>query len=528
MTEQNRRPTRRAGAGRKARTEKRLAGGIAQAIWPGMQGGQYRPLSDTDMKRIHDGALEILVTTGIGEPLPELLDIVLPLGCSMNEYGRLCFPKVMIEDIIAGAAREYTVYARGSRQGQGDIYCNGNRVYFSNSGSAVTTFDSDNKRYRASTMLDMYDFTRLVDRLDNIHMCGDTVVGTDVPNDYEHDMSMVYALLAGTEKPLCLSFRSRGNIGPAMELFDFASGGEGAFLKKPSVIFGGCPIVSPLRFGRENLEVMIDAARLGLVSDIAVAPQSGATAPATLAGTLAQVVAETLSCLAIVNLIRPGCPVTFATWPFITDLRTGSFSGGSGEQAVLAAAAIQMGNYYDLPNSVGAGMTDAKIPDAQYGYEKGLTIGLAALSGANRVCEVGGMMGSLMGCSFESMVIDNEAVGMIQRVVRGIEVSDETLSIETIHHCAVDPGHFLGNPQTLNVMESEYVYPELMDRSPSAQWEAEGSQDLFERSKKVSREILCDHYPNYFGRQADVAIRERFPIKISSDDMRPDNGRWRA
>ena len=171
-------------------------------------------------------------------------------------------------------------------------------------------------------------------------------------------------------------------------------------------------------------------------------------------------------------------------------------------------------------------MTDSKIPDAQYGYEKGLTIALAALSGANRVCEVGGMMGSLMGCSFESMVIDNEAVGMIQRIIREIEISDDTLSVETIHQCAVDPGHFLGNEQTLSVMESEYVYPNLMDRAPADQWEAEGALDLFERSRIASREILATHYPNYFSPQADAQIRAKFPIRISSDNMRPESRRW--
>ena len=118
-------------------------------------------------------------------------------------------------------------------------------------------------------------------------------------------------------------------------------------------------------------EIMIDTARLGLTVDLAVPPQAGATSPATLAGTLVQSVAETLACVAIVNLIKPGCPVVFAAWPFITDLRTGSFTGGGGEQALIAAAAIQMGNFYGLPTSVGAGMTDAKLPDAQYGAGKG-------------------------------------------------------------------------------------------------------------------------------------------------------------
>ena len=135
-------------------------------------------------------------------------------------------------------------------------------------------------------------------------------------------------------------------------------------------------------------------------------------------------------------------------------------------------------------------------------------------------------MGSLMGCSFESMVIDNEAVGMIQRIIRGIEISDDTLSVETIHQCAVDPGHFLGNEQTLSVMESEYVYPSLMDRAPADQWEAEGALDLFERSRIASREILATHYPNYFSPQADAQIRAKFPIRISSDNMRPESRRW--
>lgn len=233
-----------------------------------------------------------------------------------------------------------------------------------------------------------------------------------------------------------------------------------------------------------------------------------------MAGILAQVVAETLACVAVVNLITPGCPISFAAWPFITDLRTGSFTGGSGEQALLSAAAVQMGNYYNLPNTVGCGMTDSKIPDAQYGYEKALAYTLAAHAGANRLCEVGGMMGSLMGCSFESMVMDNEAVGMIARTLRGIEISDDTLSVDVIHSNVIDPGHFLGATQTLTYMESEYIYPELMDRAPQDKWESDGSLDLFERSKVRSREILDSHFPNYFGKETDEKVRAKFPIKI--------------
>jgi len=518
MVDSSSKPRRRNGGGRANRIAAQQATTGNEAVRGGLSGGRYRPLSDLDMENINQAALTILENTGLADHFQELLDIVLPKGAFLNTHDRLCFPRALMEDILAGAAKEFYVHARGERAGKDDMHCTAESVYFANSGTAVTTFDAKNKSYRPSDLRDIYDFTRLVDRLENIHMLGDTVLATDVVDDFAHDMNTVYAILAGSQKPACITFRDRSHIAPAIRLFDHASGGEGSFMKKPSVIFGGCPIVSPLRIGRENMEIMIDTAKLGLTVDLAVPPQAGATAPATLAGTLVQTVAETLACVAIVNLISPGCPICFAAWPFITDLRSGSFTGGGGEQALIGAAAIQMGNYYGLPTSVGAGMTDAKIPDAQYGLEKALTFTLAAHAGANRLCEFGGMIGSLMGCSFESMVIDNEAGGMILRSLRGIEVSDETMAIDVIHQCAIDPGHFLGNPHTLNYMSTEFVYPQLLDRERSDTWEKEGKTDLLERARQSADAILTAHFPNYFG-AADVQVRQEFPIVLSADEM---------
>ena len=517
---------RRRGAGRAARLAQRQSGDAAKSIWPGLAGGQYRPLGEPDIKRIHAAALEILATTGIGDPTRELIDLVVPKGCTLNEHGRLCFPAALIEDVIAGAARDYTVHARGSRSPDSDVNCNGSRVHFCTAGSAVTTFDSRSRAYRPSTLVDLYDFARLLDRLDNIHLVGQTIVATDIEDDFEHDINIFYALMAATEKPLSMSFRRRAFIRPAIEMFDLVLGGEGRFVKQPFCVFGGCPIVSPLRFGEENLEVLIETSKLGLVSDIAVAPQAGATAPAPLAGILVQVAAETLACLAVVNLITPGCPMTFAMWPLVTDLRTGSFSGGSAEEAVLSAAAVQIGNHYDLPTSVGASMSDSKIPDAQAGYEKGITLALAALAGGNRVCEAAGMLGSLMGCSFESLVIDNDIIGMALRTVRGIEVTDETLAVDVIKEVAVDPGHYLGHAQTLRLMESEYLYPQIGDRESPNAWEQAGAKDALQRARDRVSEILSAHYPNYIGAEADAAIRAKLPIRLAPEAMTAASGRW--
>ena len=135
--------------------------------------------------------------------------------------------------------------------------------------------------------------------------------------------------------------------------------------------------------------------------------------------------------------------MVFSNWPLVIDLRTGAFSGGSGETAVLNAASAQLSNWLGLPSGVASSMTDAKAIDAQFGMEKGITSMAAALAGANLIYEAAGMYGSLLGCSFESFVLDNDLIGAVLRATRGIEVSNETLSLEAIRDvCVGGPGHF--------------------------------------------------------------------------------------
>ncbi len=136
------------------------------------------------------------------------------------------------------------------------------------------------------------------------------------------------------------------------------------------------------------------------------------------------------------------------------------------------------------------------------------------------------MLGSLMGCAFEQLVIDNDMIGMVLRTVRGIEVTDDTLSVEAIKQVALDPGHYLGHPQTLALMESEYLYPEIGDRSPQGAWEEDGAKDMLARAHEKVVEVLSSHYPSYIDAKTDAAIRERFPIRLPSEAMGPGSGRW--
>jgi trimethylamine--corrinoid protein Co-methyltransferase len=259
----------------------------------------------------------------------------------------------------------------------------------------------------------------------------------------------------------------------------------------------------------------------------ASAPQAGATAPAALAGTLVQVIAEALASLVYVDVLAPGHPVTFAPWPFVVDLRSGATSGGGGEQALLMAAAAQMGTFYDLPCSIAAGMSDAKLPDIQSGMEKAYSTTVAGLGGASMIHESAGMHAALMGCSLESLVIDNDMLENVMRIVRGIEVTDETLSLDVIEDVNVGgPGHYLGHPQTLELMESEYRYSGLIDRSSPAEWQRADRPDMVGRARDYVRETLRSHYPDHIDPALDARIRERFDIKLPREHMSAASGRW--
>ncbi len=498
--------------GRSARLAARAAGPEAdrKPVWAGMSGGRFNPLTDADVLAIHRAALELLGSVGIGEATPEVIEIATSKGCYLNERKRLVFPAALIEDILIRAAREYVVYSRDPAHA--DLHVGGDRVHYATSGEAVSVLDFETRSYRPSVLRDIYDTARMVDALPNIHQYGQMVVPTEIENLIEADINVAYAVLSGTTKPVEHAVNAVEALPAVVEMYGMVAGSEAKFRDRPFVTFGGCPIVSPLRFAADSLDVMVATARRGLISDIAIAPQAGATSPAYLAGSLVQVTAEALACLAVVNMVNPGSPMSFAAWPFTVDLRTGAFAGGSAEVAILMAAIAQIGRFYDVPTTVATSMSDAKMPDAQMGYEKGISAVVAGLAGANRILESAGMMASLMGVSWEALVIDNDMLGMAQRVVRGIEVNEETLSVATIKAAVSGEGHYLGAADTLRSMESEYVYPAVADRASAQVWAAEGASTMSERAREVAGELLSRHFPQTISNTLDANIRARFPI----------------
>ena len=502
----------RRGGGRAARKAARSEEAEQiNACPPGQIGGQYKPLTDSDIERIYQTALKILDEIGMADVPDVTMEKALAKGASINKLDRLSFSQSFIEDIIDGAAKSFMFYGRDPKY---DFEVGGDKVYFGTGGAAVQTLDIDTGLYRPSTLKDLYDFTRLVDTLTNVSWFTRCCVATDVPDNRDLDINTAYALLKGTNKPIGTSFFIGDHVHPVVEMFDMVAGGEGKFSKRPFCKSHISPIISPLKYGEDAVDVTLASIQHNIPINAIIAAQSGATAPATLAGMLAQTTAETLAALVMVNLFQPGHPMIFSNWPFVIDLRTGSFCGGGGEISIMNAASGQIGNWLGLPTGVASSMADAKAVDAQMGAEKAIAALAAGLAGSNMVYESSGMMASLLGASFEAFVLDDEMLSHVYRTIRGVEVNDETLGFEAIKEAVTGAGHFLGGMHTMDAMQRDYYYPQLADRNPPVTWAEEGAKDIWVVAREKARKILASHQPDYIDSETDKNIQNHFNILL--------------
>ncbi len=499
--------------GRRARKARREEAAETRTMSKGTGlGARFEPLSASDVEKVHGAALDLLEQVGMGGPTQEVADLAVSKGCTLDDAGRLHYPRGLVEDAIAAAAKNFVVHGRSEKF---DFEARNGKINMCTGGAAVKMLDTPSRTYRASTLRDVYDLARLCDTLENIQWFARPVVATDIEDLFALDANTIYASAAGTAKHIATSITYGEHVPRLVPLLDALAGGEGGFARRPFCTVHATTVVSPMTFAADSLDVACAAVGIGMPIHVQTGPQAGATAPAALAGTLAQVCAEGLASLTIINLLKPGYPVVLGNWPFVSDLRTGAFSGGGGEQALLGAASGQMSAFYGVPGGMGAGMSDSKLPDNQAGFEKALTMVLASLSGGGFVYESAGMLASLLGCSFEAMVIDDDMLSSIRRIARGIEVSDETLSVQVIADAVLGPGHFLGSDQTMALMESEFTYPRHADRTSPDDWAERGGEDIWQRAAQRVEEVLGSHYPQLIDRASDAKIREAFPIHLS-------------
>ena len=506
---------RRSG-GRAARTALRSAP-LAENLRPvraGMEGGNYGPLTRAGIERIHQAALDALETIGLADAPESGIAVMTAAGAILGDDGRLRFPRALVEDMLAKTRKEVVFHARDPKH---DLHLSGNRVHFGTAGAAVHMVDVEGRNYRECTVQDLHDAARICDRLDNIHFVQRPMVCRDIPDNYEMDLNTIYAVTSGTTKHVGTSFTEPDFVDGGLEMLHMIAGGEDKWRARPFVSNSNCFVVPPMKFATESCQVMEKLIRGGMPILLLSAGQAGATAPAPIAGAITQAVAECLAGIIYVNAISPGHPCVFGTWPFVSDLRTGAMSGGSGEQALLTAGCAQMHKFYGLPGGAAAGIADAKLPDMQAGWEQAMSNVMAGLSGLNMVYEAAGMHASLLGFCLESLILGDDLLGQAMRCVRGIEVTEDSVSLEVMRSvCLEGPGHYLGHNQTLSLMQTEYIYPELADRSSPKEWVELGKPDLLKKATSRKEEILADRSAARFDPELDAQIRAKFKIHLPS------------
>jgi trimethylamine--corrinoid protein Co-methyltransferase len=415
------------------------------------------------------------------------------------------------------AARHLVLYGQNPAH---DAQIGAQNVHFATAGAAVMIADSENNRYRESTTQDLYDMARIVDTCEHIHIFHRTCVLRDIADNCEMDQNTLYCSLVGTSKHVGSAWTEVSHLEKSLRMLHLVAGGEAQWRARPFVSQANCFVVPPMKFAGEALKCLRLAVEAGMPVILLSAGQAGATTPACLAGAVSQAWAECLGGLVYANAIKPGAPAILGAWPFVSDLRTGAMSGGSPEQGLLSSACAQIGETFDLPFSTACGMTDAKLPDFQAGAERASTALAAALSGANIVYESAGMYASLLGTCPESFLLDNDVLGAAMRMTRSIEVTEESLSFETIREvCMGGEGHYLSSPQTLSVMQSEYLYPQFSDRDSPLAWQDNGKPVLLERAIARKKEILEKYFPTHINDDIDRQIRSEFQIHLSREQI---------
>jgi trimethylamine--corrinoid protein Co-methyltransferase len=447
-------------------------------------------LSRDELYDIHMATMEVLEDVGVKILEQNALKLLRDAGAIVDEKEkRARIPEYLVREALKKAPSRVSLYGR-SRKYKLDL--GGDKVYFSMEGTSLFVLDLETGERRRSTYIDLENFFKLADALENIHHASITVIPQDIPEPVSH----IYQIYAGFKNTVKTIDGYNYGYTIAMDTIKMASivaGGEEELIKKPMLLGFHNP-VSPLQHSRELVEGLMIYAKYKQPVIIAPEALAGATAPATLAGLLVQQNAEVLSGIVIAELTNPGAPVLYGTVSTIMDMKTGNIAYGAIEAALINIATAQLARFYNLPSRGTGGGTESKIPDIQAGIEKAITLIMAALAGINFIYVAAGALESTLTASYEQAVIDDELCGMVLRALRGIEVDDETLAIDVIKE--VGPGgHFLAKKHTLKHLRREFYIPKILDRWRREIWEKKGSKDLRQIAREKAKEILIKHQP---------------------------------
>ena len=472
---------------------------------PGLAASLYAPLTESDVRKIADAAFEVLEKSGMAVYSPTAFEAFQVAGADVDpETYVVRLPRSLVEDAIASNPSSITLYSRDSRY---DVVLEKNRVHYGTGGTAIYVLDPDTGERRPSTTDDVILNARMVEALEHVHLFTINVFPNEIKSTDDIDVNRFFHALDNTTKHVMGGIYSLEGCRKVVEMAQMIAGGPEALRQRPFASFITL-VISPFKIDKNYGEMTCYLAKENLPVIVPSEPMCGTTAPVTLAGNVLTHVAETLGAIALVQCVNRGAPGICGSVGSISDLRTMGNLAGPIERAMINAAVSQMAQHFEIPLYSTAGTSDAKEVDVQAAYESAMSSLLVAMSGANYIHDIAGLMEFDLTVSYEKLVIDNEILGMCQRVLRGIEVNEETLG--TAMMVEKGPGQdFLAEEHTVRHMREEFFVPRLANRDKREQMKP--NTDALSRAKQIVGQIRASEPESRLTAHIRQQILKAFP-----------------
>jgi len=469
-------------------------------------------LTPEQVQRVHEASLQILEEVGLLVRNEKARAIFLQHGCkAAGESEIIKFPPRVVEHFRAAIPPRFTFYARDPKY---DRTLPDDRPVIVTASSAPNVIDPLTGEERRATSDDIARIAHLINELPGYDVFSISTLADDAPTGY-FTLARLYPAVKNCLKPIRSNAPDRHDAEQLIKLGSLVAGSEKAFYERPFITAHFCPVVSPLTMDYASTELLIYFTERGLPVYPSIVPNGGLTAPMTMVGTLVQGNAEFLAAATLMQMVRPGTPLIYSTLPTMADMRSGAYASGGIECGMLHMAFAQMARYYNLPSGGYIGLTNAKLNDAQSGYETGMSV-VAGLLGGVDMFNMGGLLDALKAFDFAKAVIDDEIALMLKRIQRGMEFSEENLSLEVI--AKVGPGgSFITHPQTIRNMKTAAFLPQIADRDPREQWQAKGALDVHQRALRRARSLLAKPNSAVFSDEIEARIRAEFPGLVAGD-----------
>ena len=427
---------------------------------PGIAATLYKPLSEGDVERIVEEALRILEKSGMLVYSDTARDAFRKAGAFVDaEQPLVRLPRPLVEDCIASNPSSITLY---SRDGSCDAVLENSKVHFGTGGTAIYVLDPETGKRRPSTTQDVILCARLTENLEHVHVFTINVFPNEIEGNDDIDVNRFFHSFDNTNKHVMGGLYSLKGCRQVVEMARAIAGTKAGLEARPFVSFITL-IISPFKIDDLYGEMTCYLAENKLPVVVPTEPICGTTSPVTLAANVLTHVAETLGGVCLVQCVQKGAPAICGSVGSITNLRTMDHVGGAVERAMINAGVSQVAQALEIPLYSTGGTTDSKSVDIQAAYESGLSSLLVAMSGANYIHDIAGLMEADLTVSFEKMVVDNEILGMCRRVLQGIEVNDDTLAADLIIEKGPG-GDYLDAEHTVRHMRGEFYEPTISNR----------------------------------------------------------------